>query len=129
MAEANARHPWLPRLYSGAEEIMFVGDMIDAGWVRVAQGDDGLQGFLARSDTEIHALYLRPHLQGRGIARALMSEAQRGTHRLGLWSYQANDRAARFYRKAGFHEIRRTDGAGNDALLPDIRFEWHRKDA
>ncbi len=129
MGDANARLGWLPKLYSGAQEIMFTGQLIDAGWVRVAECDAETAGFMARRGNEIHALYLRPHLQGRGIARALMQEAQREADTLGLWSYEQNARAARFYRKAGFHEVTRTDGAGNDARLPDIRFEWHRETA
>ena len=128
LAAANAQFDWLPRLYTSAEEIMVIGDMIEAGWVRVAYEEDALAGFIARKGTEIHALCLRPHLQGRGIARALMRDAQRNAKKLGLWSYQANDHATGFYRKAGFIEITRTDGAGNDAHLPDIRYEWYRED-
>lgn len=127
MAAANARLDWMPRLYSGAEVISFAGAMIDAGWVRVAHLDDQIVGFLARQCAEVHGLFLRPDLQGRGIARALMAEAQGEAPELGLWSFQQNARASRFYRKAGFHEVTRTDGHSNDARLPDIRFEWHKE--
>ena len=127
LAAANARLEWLPQLYSSAEEIKLIGDMIDAGWVRVAYVDDEVVGWIGRKGTEIHALCLRPDMQGKGVARALMNDAKRNAKKLGLWSYQANDRATRFYEKAGFFEIQRTDGAGNDAHLPDIRFEWHRE--
>lgn len=129
MGAANAQLSWLPKLYTGAEEIMLVGDMIAAGWVRTAYLDDAMAGFIARKGTEIHGLCLQPHLQGKGIARKLMVDAQRNAKKLGLWSYEANDRATRFYLKAGFREITRTDGAGNDAHLPDIRFEWLREPA
>ncbi|KEJ88208.1 GNAT family N-acetyltransferase [Sulfitobacter donghicola] len=127
MSEANSRLTWLPKLYSGAEEIMLIGDMIEAGWVRTAYLDEELAGFIARKGTEIHALYLRPHLQGRGVARKLIVDAQRNAKKLGLWSYEENERASRFYGKAGFAEVSRTDGSGNDARLPDIRFEWLRE--
>ena len=127
LAAANAEFDWLPSLYTSAEEIMLIGDMIEAGWVRAAYVDEALAGFIARKGTEIHALCLRPHLQGQGVGRALMRDAQRNAKKLGLWSYQANDRATRFYERAGFTEMIRTDGAGNDAHLPDIRFEWHRE--
>lgn len=128
LAAANGQFDWLPALYSSAEEIMLIGDMIESGWVRVAYVDDVAVGWIARKGTEIHALCLRPDMQGKGVARALMRDAQRLAKKLGLWSYQANDHATEFYGKAGFVEIERTDGAGNDAKLPDIRFEW-RKDA
>lgn len=127
LAAANAQFDWLPKLYSSAEEIMLIGDMIDRGWVRVAYMDDVIVGWIARKGTEIHALCLRPDMQGHGIGRALMRDAQRNAKVLGLWSYQANTNATRFYEKAGFIEIERTDGAGNDARLPDIRFEWQRE--
>ncbi|MEQ6248675.1 GNAT family N-acetyltransferase [Sulfitobacter sp. HNIBRBA3233] len=127
MAEANGRLDWLPKLYSGAEIIGMIGDMIDAGWVYVALAEGQAAGFLARRGAEVHGLYLRPHLQGRGIARTLMQHAQAQAPALGLWSYERNARATRFYRKAGFREITRSDGATNDARLPDIRFEWQRE--
>jgi GNAT superfamily N-acetyltransferase len=106
---------------------MLIGEMIDAGWVCSAYLGDMLAGFIARKGTEIHALALRPDLQGHGVARTLMRDAQSNANKLGLWSYQANDRASQFYERAGFTEILRTDGAGNDAYLPDIRYEWQRE--
>jgi GNAT superfamily N-acetyltransferase len=127
MGAANAHLEWLPKLYSGAEEIMLVGEMIAAGWVRAAYMDDELAGFIARKGTEIHALYLRPHLHGRGVARKLIRDAQRNAKKLGLWSFEMNERATRFYGKAGFEDVGHTDGNGNEAKLPDIRFEWHRE--
>lgn len=128
LAAANAQLEWLPDIYSSAEEIKLIGDMIDAGWVRVAFLDGEIVGWIGRKGTEIHALCLRPDMQGKGIARALMNDAKRNAKTLRLWSYQANDRATRFYEAAGFTEVERTDGAGNDAHLPDIRFEWLREE-
>ena len=39
MGQANDALSWLPRVHSGAQDIMFVGDMVDAGWVRVARAE------------------------------------------------------------------------------------------
>lgn len=127
LAAANAQLEWLPQLYSSAEEIKLIGDMIEAGWVRVAYLDGAIVGWIGRKGTEIHALCLRPDMQGQGIARALMDDAKRNAKKLGLYSYQANDRATRFYEAAGFVGVEYTDGTGNDAGLPDIRFEWTRE--
>ena len=52
------------------------------------------------------------------------SLAWSGSLLLLLRSGQANLRASRFYRAAGFIEVARSDGAGNDFGLPDVRFEW-----
>jgi ribosomal protein S18 acetylase RimI-like enzyme len=127
LAEANAGLDWLPQIFTAAEEIRMIGDMTDAGWIRVAFVADSPAGFIARKGTEIHGLALRPQFEGQGVGRALMRDAQRNAAKLGLWSYLANDRATRFYDKAGFIEMGRTDGAGNEAGMPDIRFEWHRE--
>ncbi|MEP2922221.1 GNAT family N-acetyltransferase [Sulfitobacter sp.] len=127
LAAANAQFDWLPDLYTSAEELNLIDDMIGSGWVKVAVVDDVVVGWIARKGTEIHALCLRPDMQGKGVAAGLMRDAQRLAKKLGLWSYQANDHATDFYGKAGFVEIQRTDGAGNDAHLPDIRFEWRKE--
>ena len=74
----------------------------------------------------MHALYVAPDRQGQGVGSDLLRAAQTRHSSLGLWSYQANAGAARFYARHGFREITRTDGAGNEAKLPDIRFEWER---
>ena len=56
LSVSNDLMPWLPRVHTAAEEIGFSGDMIDAGWVRVARVDGKLVGFIARHETELNAL-------------------------------------------------------------------------
>ena len=129
MGQANAALGWLPRIHSGAEDLHHVGKMIDAGWVYTARLDRLIVGFVAWAGNEVHGLYLLPHMQGRGIARRLIDVAKAESTRLGLWSFQHNARAVRFYRKAGFVEVRRSDGAQNDVGLPDVRLEWQREAA
>ena len=127
LAAANAQLEWLPQLYSSAEEIGLIAHMIESCWVKVAYVDDVVVGWIARKGTEIHAFCLRPDMQGKGVGRALMLDAQRNAKKLGLWSYQNNECASHFYERAGFVEVTRTDGEGNDAHLPDIRYEWYRE--
>jgi GNAT superfamily N-acetyltransferase len=127
LAAANAELEWLPELYSSAEEIQLVGDMIERGWVRVAYVDDVIVGWIARKGTEIHALCLRADMQCKGVGRALMRDAQRNAKKLGLHSYQANTRATAFYQAAGFIEVSHSDGADNDAGLPAFRVEWTKE--
>jgi GNAT superfamily N-acetyltransferase len=125
LSSATDRAAWMPRVYSRAQEISHAADMIDAGWVSVARIKvGGVIGFFALHGEELHALYVAPDVQGRGVGTSLIEHAKTLTNKIGLWSYQENVRATYFYRRAGFREITRTDGQGNEAKLPDIRFEW-----
>ncbi|WP_300062310.1 GNAT family N-acetyltransferase [uncultured Roseobacter sp.] len=124
LSVSNDAMPWLPRLHSAAEEIMYAGDMIEAGWVRVAKRDGKVVGFIARWEEEVHALYVLPEAQDTGVGTALLEDAKGESDKLTLWSYQANSSATRFYGLRGFIETARTDGSDNDVGLPDIRFEW-----
>ena len=126
LSRTNEQMPWLPQMHSAAEEIKYAGDMIEAEWVRVAKLDGKVVGFIARHDDQIHALYVLPDAQDNGVGTALLSDAKESCDHLRLWSYQANHSATRFYGLRGFIETERTDGAENDAGLPDIRFEWSR---
>ncbi len=127
LAAANAELEWLPDLYTSAEEIKLIGDMIERGWVRVAYLDGEVAGWIARKGTEIHALCLWPQMQGKGVGRALMRDAQRNAKKLGLHSYQANTRATAFYQAAGFVQVHLSDGTDNEAGLPAFRFEWTKE--
>lgn len=79
---------------------------------------------------ELHAIYLRPELIGRGVGRELMAYAQGELRRRGLlpallWVVAANERARRFYDRAGWY----ADGATHDyeiagATLPEARYRW-----
>ena len=124
LSENNDLLPWLPRIHTAAEEIMYAEQMIDAGWVNVARKDGKVGGLLARWDNEVVALYVLPEAQESGIGTALLDAAKEECSHLGLWSYQANTGATRFYNKRGFRQVARTDGSGNDVGLADIRFEW-----
>ena len=122
-------YPWMPVLYSGAEEIAHVGNMIEMGWVRVATGteDRGLRGFIAREAGYIHALYVARGARGHGVGRALMAEAMAACDRLELRTFEANLGARRFYRQLGFVEVERGDGRDNDEGLADVGLVWERR--
>lgn len=126
LSGTNEQMPWLPQVHSSAEEIKYAGDMIDAGWVRVAHVDGKLVGFIARDESQIHALYVLPGFQNQGVGTALLDDAKGCCDLLRLWSYQENLTASRFYASRGFAELERTDGSANDTQLPDIYFEWTR---
>ena len=115
---------WMPRLHTAAEDIGFTGDLIDRGWMTVAERAGRVCGFLARDDAVIHALYVAPDSRGQGIGSALLQAAQADSPQLSLWTFQANTGAQAFYARHGFVEVLRTDGARNDEKLPDLRMFW-----
>lgn len=119
---------WMPKLHSCAETIAFCGRMIDQDWVTVAEAETGVVGFLALNGGEIHSLYLDAQARGQGIGQQLLDHAKASQRRLGLFAFQDNSRACRFYERNGFAEVARSDGAENDENLPDIRFVWHSRD-
>jgi GNAT superfamily N-acetyltransferase len=121
---------WMPRLHSRAQDVAFAGRMIDKGWVTVAEaGADGVVcGFLALDGSDIEALFVQAEVRSSGIGSALLERAKTHSDRLGLWTFEANDGARRFYARHGFREAARGDGSGNEEGLPDIRLEWRSQE-
>ena len=118
---------WMPRLHSQAEAIAFCGEMIDRGWVTVAEREGRVAGFLARDGEEICGLYLARAHRRRGIGARLLARAKADCARLELRSFEVNTGARRFYRREGFVEVGRGTGTGNDENLPDIAYVWHKE--
>ncbi|AAV96376.1 GNAT family N-acetyltransferase [Ruegeria pomeroyi] len=118
--------PWMPKLYQRDETVGFCGVMIARGWVTVVVLGGQVAGFIARDGQEICSLYLANAAQGQGLGTALLADAMGQSDRLELWTFQRNTGAQRFYARHGFVEAARTDGAGNEERLPDIRYEWRR---
>jgi len=116
-----------PKMWSGAETIAYCGEMIERGWVTVAEAAGRVVGFLARDRAEVCALYVAPGARGDGIGQDLLDAAKEGRDRLWLQVLEGNAGARRFYRRNGFDEIARSDGAENDENLPDITMLWQRE--
>lgn len=119
--------PWLPRIHSRAEDLAHAARMIDLGWVTLADQGGKIVGFLGRNIADLNALYVTSDARDDGVGSALIRNAQAQSATLKLWTFQANESAQRFYRRHGFCETQRTDGAGSDEGLPDIHFAWNRK--
>jgi GNAT superfamily N-acetyltransferase len=98
------------------------------GWAVVGPYRDDEGDAPAAGCGEIEAIYARPDVVGTGVGRVLMAYALGELRRqelspVLLWVLAANDRARRFYEKAGF----RADGATHDyeiagATLPEVRY-------
>ncbi len=119
---------WMPDVHTLAETIGFCGTMIDRGWVSVAEIDGQVEGFLARDGDEICSLYLSRKGRRRGIGPQLLATAKSVCVRLQLKTFEANHGAQRFYRREGFIETARSDGADNDENLPDVTYVWTKAD-
>jgi GNAT superfamily N-acetyltransferase len=61
---------WMPVLHSREDEGAFASGLIGGHTVRVARGEAGPLGFLARRGGLVDALYLDPVGRGRGIGAA-----------------------------------------------------------
>ena len=92
----------------------------------VAEDERGIVGLSSLSPGWVDQLYVDPSAQGEGIGRRLLELAMTRdtTGELQLWTFQANERARRFYGRNGFVEVERTDGAGNEERQPDVRLAW-----
>ncbi|WP_238987480.1 GNAT family N-acetyltransferase [Roseovarius dicentrarchi] len=119
------RTPWLPRVRPYRTDLRIMAQITRAGWVRMLRDRRGPAAFIARDGAVVHALYVHPRAQRRGMGRTLLEEAKRGQPRLELFVAEANTPARAFYRAHGFAEIARSCGAGNDEHLPDIHMIWH----
>lgn len=119
-----AETPWMPMLHTPGEDHAFLCRLIGAGRVTVWDGAAGIDGFVSRAGTELGALYVSACARGQGVGAALLDAAKRASPVLDLWTFEANTGARRFYRREGFAEIGRTDGALNEERLPDIRYRW-----
>ncbi len=120
---------WMPVLHSRADDRAFVARLIAGNCVLVARDEAGgvPLGFIAVRLCDIAALHVAEGHRGRGVGKALLDAAKAEEPRLLLWTFQANSGAIAFYLREGFVEIERTDGAGNEEGLPDVRMIWRCK--
>ncbi|MFJ1561803.1 GNAT family N-acetyltransferase [Streptomyces mirabilis] len=80
---------------------------------------------------ELEQLYLDPSWRGRGVGDRFMDLAkQQRPDGLGLWTFQVNGPAQRFYERHGFIAVEHTDGLRNEEHEPDVRYTWqpHEQD-
>ncbi|WP_219923999.1 GNAT family N-acetyltransferase [Nocardioides campestrisoli] len=82
-------------------------------------------GFVLLTPTWVDHLYVDPDHQGHGIGSALVELVQAlRPDGVGLWVFESNLAARRFYARHGFVEVERTDGSENEEHAPDIHLAW-----
>ncbi|MQW76453.1 GNAT family N-acetyltransferase [Nocardioides sp. dk4132] len=95
----------------------------DETWV--AEVDGEVVGYLRLVADWIDDLYVAPTHANQGIGGLLLDLAkQRCPHGLGLWVFEINTPARRFYARHGLVEVEHTDGSDNEERQPDLRMEW-----
>jgi GNAT superfamily N-acetyltransferase len=127
---ARAEMRYLPQLHSASEDVAFFSEqVVPASRVVVADVDGEAVGFSAVKDGWLEHLYVTPLWQGRGIGSQLLGRAMNENPAgLSLWAFAENHRAIAFYARAGFEEVLRTDGAGNEERQPDVQMRWSGRD-
>lgn len=123
---ARAEMRYLPVLHSHEEHVAFFSTrVLPTSRVTVAGVAGVVVAFSAVKDGWLDHLYVAPAHQARGIGRALLDRAMReNPGGLSLWAFVANGRAIAFYERAGFVELRRTDGSGNEEGEPAVQMRW-----
>jgi chorismate mutase/GNAT superfamily N-acetyltransferase len=91
----------------------------------VAERDGEVVGYLLLDPEWIDSLYVRPDLTGQGIGSVLLDLAKSlRPSGFGLWVFETNVQAQRFYLRHGLVEVERTDGSDNEEKAPDIKLVW-----
>jgi chorismate mutase/GNAT superfamily N-acetyltransferase len=129
LAAREAAYPAIPPTVHPPDDVLRwwrsrfeVGDGVEV-WL-AERGDDPI-GLLLLEHDWLHSLYVAPGLTGQGIGAVLLDVAKSARPAgLGLWVFEANEGARRFYRRHGFAEVRRTDGSDNEEHAPDVEMAW-----
>jgi putative acetyltransferase len=125
-AASRAEMRYLPQLHSQEENVAFFSaQVLPTSRVTVADVAGEVVAFAAVKNGWLEHLYVVPAQQGRGIGGALLGRAMgQSPGGLSLWAFVANHRAIAFYERAGFVEVLRTDGSGNEERQPDVQLRW-----
>ncbi len=95
----------------------------------VAERSSAVVGFLTLEREWLDSIYVRPDLTGQGIGIALLDLAKSlRPGGFGLWVFETNAGARRFYARHGLLALERTDGLDNEEKAPDIAMVWPGED-
>ncbi|MFD5417069.1 GNAT family N-acetyltransferase [Streptomyces sp. NPDC127069] len=123
--DAARRREWFSRPGRTSRDLVAAGDLGPVGWI--CYGRPG--GSEPAGTGEVYALYAAPELIGTGIGRALLDEAHArlragGFTASALWVLAGNERARRFYERAGYRPDGRTrdDAYEDGTVLTELRY-------
>lgn len=116
--------PWLPVIHTEEEDVNWYRERL-AGEAWVYELDGRVAGFALVHEEDLHALYVAPHAQRRGVGAALFRQAREARpDGFFWWVFRDNMRARTFYEALGGRCLYETDGAGCEEKMPDARYEW-----
>lgn len=96
---------------------------VDEVWVAEVEGR--VAAYARFTATWLDDLYVLPEHQGSGLGTALLDLVKSlRPDGFGLWVFESNLPARRFYSRHGLEVAERTDGSGNEERAPDLRMEW-----
>lgn len=115
-----------PLAHTDAQVRAWIRDvLIPSGDTWVAMLDGVVVGMLAVRPGDLDQLYVAPDAQGRGVGLRLVDRAKAlSPGGLGLYTFQVNARARRFYERHGFVADAFGDGSGNEERQPDVHYTW-----
>jgi GNAT superfamily N-acetyltransferase len=115
-----------PPVHPDHEVLQWVAERVVADETWVAELDGEVVAYARMTAEWLDDLYVHPDHAGEGIGGALLDLAMGlRPDGFGLWVFESNVAARRFYRRHGLVEVERTDGSGNEERAPDVRMEWH----
>ncbi|MCD9165744.1 GNAT family N-acetyltransferase [Streptomyces albireticuli] len=117
--DAARRRQWLSRPGRKARDLVALGDRGPVGWICFGpcRSEIPAPGRVG----EVYALYVSQDLIGQGIGQILLGEAHdqmkgQGFEESALWVLRDNQRAQRFYERAGYQ----ADGAAQEDIYDGI---------
>lgn len=91
----------------------------------VAEQSGVVVGYVVLDPEWLDSLYVRHDLTGQGIGSVLLDLAKSlRPEGFGLWVFESNEPARRFYTARGLLALERTDGGENEEQAPDIAMVW-----
>jgi ribosomal protein S18 acetylase RimI-like enzyme len=119
----------MPTVHTDAEIREWVIDhMVPERETWVADDRGRIVAVMVLDGEMIDQLYVSPAEQRRGVGDAMLAHAKKlRPARLGLYTFQSNTPARRFYEARGFVAIEFNDGARNEERAPDVLYEWTPK--
>ena len=122
---ARAVAPMPANIHPQDDVAAFLGGRLSADEMWVAEVEGEAVAYARFTPTWLDDLYVDPGHQGAGIGGALLDLVlSLRPDGLGLYVFETNVPARRFYEARGFVVTARSDGSENEERAPDLRMEW-----